>query len=715
MRPHFLLPILLACTSATKAPAEGDNSAPSIEIVAPEYGSNFTIEMDIDFLATVSDEESSSDTLMVSWTSDLNGDLSAELADEAGNAGFESDPLIAGGHTITATAIDPDGALTSTSILVNIIDPGIPPVIALLSPGDDDFGVTGELLTLEAIVEDLDHSLEDLAVSFSVSAVGVSSTCDEQPDGDGVARCQLTITEPGVYTVIAQVTDPMGQTDTDTLHDFEVIAADAHDGDGDGFAEIDGDCDDADGSIFPDAPEIVDGIDNNCDGQIDEGTDSVDDDGDGFTELDGDCDDADGSIFPGAMEYLDGVDGDCDGEIDEGTVAYDDDGDCFCEGDEDTTDCTGSISTSCDVGALDIGDCNDADEDINPDATEQCDAIDDDCDALIGSEDPDTDGDGDGYSACDALDCDDADPDAFPGAIEHCNGIDDDCNDIVDDDSAVDASVWHHDADGDHFGSPTSTTTACEAPPSYLADSSDCNDSNPAIHPDATEVCDAADTDEDCSGSADGYDATGKTTFYRDVDDDGYPDADYSIYVCDPWGSYIPAADAWDCDDTRADVNPGMEERCDPFDLDEDCDGEVNEPGAEEGTYYFRDSDGDGFGDATHMEMLCASGDLTDYDTINNEDCCDSDYEANPDASSYRTIETGCGGHDWNCDGEETKQWTNTGSCGYCLTACCAEPPGWRYSAEPDCGDYADWVYDCSYSFPASCSKDYSAKTQACR
>jgi hypothetical protein len=714
MRPHFLLPILLACTSATKAPAEGDNSAPSIEIVAPDYGSNFTIEENIDFLASVSDEESNNETLMVSWTSDLNGDLSAELADESGNASLESDPLIAGGHTITATAIDPDGAQTSVSILVNIIDPGMPPEIALLSPDDDEVGVAGELLTLEAIVEDPDNSLEDLSVTFSISGEDVNSMCDDQPDGNGVAQCQLTIDAHGIYTVIAQVTDPMGQTGTDTLEDFEIIAADAHDGDGDGFAEIDGDCDDANASTHPDALEVPDGIDNNCDGQIDEGTHTADDDGDGFTELDGDCDDTDGSIFPGAMEYLDGVDGDCDGEIDEGTVAYDDDGDCFCEGDEDTTDCTGSISEICDVDALDIGDCNDADEDINPDAIERCDAIDDDCDTLIGSEDPDTDKDHDGYSACDALDCDDDDSSVHPDATETCNEVDDDCNGVVDDD-AEDASTWHLDSDGDGFGSESATTTACSAPPSYVADGTDCNDSDFSINPDATEVCDEEDTDEDCSGSADGWDASGKSYWYLDLDGDGYPTVDIYEYRCDAYGSYIAGTGWWDCDDSRSDINPGMPERCDYFDLDEDCDGEINEPGAEDGAYFYRDWDRDGYGDPMEMEMLCEAGDLTYYDVTNNDDCCDYNAAANPDATDYKTITNGCGSYDWDCDGDETKQWTNTGSCGYCLTACCAEPPGWRYSTEPDCGDYADWVYDCSYSFPASCSKDYGAKTQACR
>ena len=92
------------------------------------------------------------------------------------------------------------------------------------------------------------------------------------------------------------------------------------DDDGDGWAEVEGDCDDTSPVSYPDAEEVEDAEDNDCDGHVDEGYYSFDDDADGYAELDspGDCDDNDPWAFPGATEDCDGRDNDCDGLIDEG-------------------------------------------------------------------------------------------------------------------------------------------------------------------------------------------------------------------------------------------------------------------------------------------------------------------------------------------------------------------------------------------------------------
>lgn len=94
------------------------------------------------------------------------------------------------------------------------------------------------------------------------------------------------------------------------------------DNDGDGYSACEGDCNDSAPDIYPSADEICDGIDNNCNGTIDEGFDS---DGDGYTTcgVEFDCDDSNADINPSAAEICtDELDNDCDGDTDA------DDSDC---------------------------------------------------------------------------------------------------------------------------------------------------------------------------------------------------------------------------------------------------------------------------------------------------------------------------------------------------------------------------------------------------
>ena len=113
---------------------------------------------------------------------------------------------------------------------------------------------------------------------------------------------------------------------------------DLTDQDGDGYT-LEADCNDADPSIYPDAPEVCDGKNNDCDGATDEdGGGTVwcrDEDGDGHGDpatqdsacnppttavtVCDDCDDRALSVFPGASERCDGIDDDCDGITDPAT------------------------------------------------------------------------------------------------------------------------------------------------------------------------------------------------------------------------------------------------------------------------------------------------------------------------------------------------------------------------------------------------------------
>jgi hypothetical protein len=247
------------------------------------------------------------------------------------------------------------------------------------------------------------------------------------------------------------------------------------DADGDGSPEGE-DCDDGDASVRPGADERCNGIDDDCDGETDE-DDAVD-----------------------APEWFADADGDGHGDAltlvracqaPSGTVATADDCD----------DADPERSPSADERCADELD-NDCDGDVDED-----DAVD------AGTWYPDADGDGYGdlaapLRACEqpddtltyAGDCDDGDPDINPEGTETCDGVDQDCNGLVDED-ATDARTWYTDGDGDGFGDADRPVLSCDEPSGATEVGGDCEDTDPTVNPDAEEICEDG-LDNDCDGSA---------------------------------------------------------------------------------------------------------------------------------------------------------------------------------------------------------------------
>ncbi len=253
------------------------------------------------------------------------------------------------------------------------------------------------------------------------------------------------------------------------------------------------------------------------------------------------------------------------------------------------TACSSSQDQDMDGFGVLQGDCDDHDDTIHPAAPEVCNGLDDDCDGTVDDDAaggdwfyPDADGDGYGLTAFPAQhcaesvpgwtrergDCDEGDASIHPGADELCNGVDDDCDERVDE-NAADVTTWYADDDGDGFGDSDRSWPACMQPEGWVEHGGDCDDGDPAVHPDADESC-LTESDDDCDGEANEVDAVACSDWYEDADGDGY--GGDGLCLCEAAEPFTLEASE-DCDDGDEGVHPGAEELDDL--VDQDCDGQA--------------------------------------------------------------------------------------------------------------------------------------------
>ncbi|MBR9704322.1 hypothetical protein GOV12_02840 [Candidatus Pacearchaeota archaeon] len=376
-------------------------------------------------------------------------------------------------------------------------------------------------------------------------------------------------------------------------------------------------------NIHPGATEFFNGIDDNCNGEIDEGFECVDNDNDGYNAstpfcfLSDDCDDdpiTGPLINPGATEICDGLDNDCDFDTDNvinPELCIEQDGVC-----------SGSVKTC--GGFLGWFDCDSGNYGPLYQAFETtCDGEDNDCDGVVDEGCACIDEDLDGYDSIIPMcptgnDCDDNPITGFlinPGATEICDGIDNDCDFNIDNNLALELCDLT-------LGVCEGSQKTCEG---FLG-WKDCEvfvEYGPEYEFIETS-CD--NLDNDCDGETD-------EGCCEDLDGDGY---DALSPVCFSGN---------DCNDnpiTGPLINPGATEICDG--IDNNCDFET---------------------DNNLTPELCA---LTQGVCANSQKTCGGflgwfDCQTFQYGPMYEVVETTCDTFDNDCDGVVDNLNRNT-ACG---------------------------------------------------
>lgn len=247
--------------------SEGD---PTVSIDGPMDGEEFLQSDPVTIIGMVTDNEQPWGTIHANVISSRDGLLWEGQPEDSGIVQVDVMGLTVGLHTLTLGAVDRDANQASDQVQIAVLADARPSVI-ITQPGDGDWYWNTDSIRFEGTVSDDVTDPQDLLLSWESDISGEFGVLPANPGGTTSVEVML---EAGWHNIFLTAEDIDGNQTTDSIL-LEVRDPLAHDGDLDGYTELDGDCDDADPYTHPGAEDTCDARDNDCDGMVNE--DSWDD------------------------------------------------------------------------------------------------------------------------------------------------------------------------------------------------------------------------------------------------------------------------------------------------------------------------------------------------------------------------------------------------------------------------------------------------------